>query len=100
MRFRLSPETQQDIRDICGYIARDSIDAARRVREEIRDACRRLAQHPQIGHRREDLTTRQDVLFWPVHSYLIVYRPDTQPLEVLRVLHGRRDVKRILEEQE
>jgi plasmid stabilization system protein ParE len=36
------------------------------------------------------------VLFWPVYSYLIIYRPDKKPLEVLRVLHGNRDVTRIL----
>ena len=76
--------------------SRDSVEAAARVRREIRDACRRLAQHPHSGHQRSDLTTRQDVLFWPVYSYLIIYRPDKKPLEVLRVLHGNRDLTRIL----
>lgn len=55
-----------------------------------------LAQHPNSRHRRGDLTTRDDVLFWPVYSYLVIYRPDTEPLEILRVLHGNRDVTRIL----
>ena len=95
--FRLSPEARRHIQDLWAFIARDSIDAAGRVRTEIRDACRRLAQHPYSGHRRGDLTTRQDVLFWPVYSYLIVYRPDKKPLEILRVLHGNREVTRILE---
>ena len=70
--FRLSPDARRDIQDIWAYIARDSIAAAARVRCEIRDACRRLAQHPYAGHRRGDLTTREDVLFWPVYSYLII----------------------------
>ena len=48
--FRLSPEARRDIQDIWAYIARDSIEAAGRVRREIRDACRRLAQHPHSGH--------------------------------------------------
>jgi len=26
---------------------------------------------------------------------LIIYRPDTRPLEILRVLHGKRDVKSV-----
>ena len=94
--FRLSPEARQDIQQLWTYIARDSVEAAARVRREIRDACRRLAQHPYSGHQRGDLTTRQDVLFWPVYSFLIIYRPDKKPLEVLRVLHGNRDVTRIL----
>jgi plasmid stabilization system protein ParE len=66
-RFRLTPEARQDIREIWAYIARDSVHAAGRVRQQIRDACRLLAQRPHIGHRREDLTTRPDVLSWPVY---------------------------------
>ena len=96
-RFRLAPEARQDIREIWSFIARDSLDAAARVRQEIRDECRRLAQNPHIGHRRDDLTTREGVRFWPVYSYLIVYRPAARPLEILRVLHGKRDVRRMVD---
>ncbi len=95
-RFRLAPEARQDIKEIWAYIAADSLEAATRVRQQIRDNCRRLAQDPGIGHPRDDLTTRADVRFWPVSSYLIIYRPATTPLEVLRVLHGKRDAKAIL----
>jgi plasmid stabilization system protein ParE len=94
-RFRLAPEARHDIGEIWTFIARDNIEAAAGVREGIRDACRRLARHSYIGHRRDDLTTREDVLFWPVHSY-ILYRPNSQPLEILRVLHGHRNVIGIL----
>ena len=34
--------------------------------------------------------------FFLVHSYLIVYRIGTQPLQVIRVLHAARDVQSIL----
>jgi plasmid stabilization system protein ParE len=95
-RFRLAPEARHDIGEIWAFIERDNKEVAARVREEIRGACRRLAQLPHIGHRRDDLTIRQDVRFWPVYSYLIVYRPDTRPLEILRVLHGNRNVMSIL----
>ena len=94
--FRLAPEARQDIKEIWSYIARDSIEAAARVRQEIRDNCRLLAQHPYIGHERDDLTTREGVRFWPVYGYLIIYRPAPRPLEILRVLHGKRDVKSVV----
>ena len=55
-----------------------------------------LAGNPDIGHLRRDLTL-QDVRFWSVFSYLVIYRPGTQPLEIVRVLHGKRDVRRLLE---
>jgi plasmid stabilization system protein ParE len=95
-RFRLAVEAREDIHAIWAFIGRDSIEAATRVRQEIRDACRRLAQHPYIGHRRDDLTPREDVLFWPVYSYLIIYRPDSRPIQILRVLHGKRNVTSML----
>src|SRR5271157_6071846 len=71
-RFKLSPEAAQDIREIWAYIAAHSIEAARRLRLQIFDACQRIAENPGIGHRRVDLTNKP-VLFWPTGSYLIIY---------------------------
>jgi hypothetical protein len=48
-----------------------------------------------MGHYREDLTHRP-VLFWTVHNFLIVYRPETRPLEIIRILSGWRDVAALL----
>jgi plasmid stabilization system protein ParE len=39
------------------------------------------------------------VKFFPVYSYLIVYRPDTKPLHVVAILQGRRDVRRVLKDR-
>jgi antitoxin ParD1/3/4/toxin ParE1/3/4 len=51
-----------------------------------------------MGHLREDLTD-EPVRFWSVYSYVIVYDPETQPLQILRILHGARDVRRVLDEE-
>ena len=93
--FRLAPAAARDIEDIWAYLARDSVRAARRVRLALLAACRRLAQHPGLGHQREDLTEKP-VLFWPVYSYLIIYNPATRPLEIVRILHGAQDIPRLL----
>jgi plasmid stabilization system protein ParE len=100
--FALHPEAAQDITDIWEFIATDNPLAARRVREDILDAIRRLVSFPQQGHRRPDLTTRP-LRFWLVHSYLIAYAPDENPLWVVAVLHGRRSprvIAAILRERE
>lgn len=55
----------------------------------------KLAQNPGLGHKRSDLTS-QPVLVFALYSYMVVYRPQ-KPLEIARVLHGKRDLKRILE---
>lgn len=94
-QYILAPEARDDLDEIIDYIARDSPQAARRVIEKIRVAIRRLAEMPRMGHLREDLTD-EPLRFWPVYSYLIIYRPERNPLEVVRILHGASDVKSIL----
>ena len=64
---------------------------------DIFDACQRLAQKPNLGHFRRDLTDKPVRFFAVRGTYLVVYDPDTLPLEVLRVLHGARDVPTELE---
>jgi plasmid stabilization system protein ParE len=81
------------------FIAAHSRDAADRVELEIVATCRRLAKHPLVGSKRRDITPLA-VRFWTVTrfpNYVIVYRPETVPLQIVAVLHGRRDLKRILE---
>jgi plasmid stabilization system protein ParE len=88
--FDLHPLAAQDITDIWTYIADDSAQAARRVREEILAALRALAPFPNMGHRRRDLTSRP-LRFIVVREYLIAYAPDEKPLWVVAVIHGRRN---------
>jgi plasmid stabilization system protein ParE len=96
--FVLSPEAYQDLTEIYEYIAQDNVDAADRVREELLEAMRGLAEMPGKGHRRTDLTGRP-VLFWTVRSYQIIYKPGTGPLDIAAVLHGKRNIRRILRER-
>jgi len=53
---------------------------------------------PGQGHRRTDYT-KSPILFPPVYSYLIAYRPGTDPLQILGIVHGARDVKMVLNER-
>jgi plasmid stabilization system protein ParE len=96
--FQLSPQAVEDLDRIWWFIAEDNRDAADRVEFEIVAACRRLAKYPLIGVRRQDITPLQ-VRFWTVTkfpNYVIVYRPETNPLQVIAVLHGNRDLKEVL----
>ncbi len=93
--FLLTPLAEQDIGDIWDYIAADSLDAADRVLTGLENAIFRLAKTPGVGHLREDLADRRH-RFFLVYSYLIVYRSETKPLQVIRVLHAARDVQSLL----
>jgi plasmid stabilization system protein ParE len=90
-----SPEARQDIFEIWEFIAEDNIDAADQMVGRIEEACRRLAAMPGMGHERSDITD-QPVRFWPVKSYLVIYR-GSGPVEIVRILSGYRDIAAILE---
>ncbi len=47
---------------------------------------------PGMGHSRNDLAD-ETLRAWPVHSYLIVYRPAQRPIEIVRVVSGFRDLR-------
>jgi len=94
-RFVLTPAARTDIEEISSFIAQDSPEAAARVRRKLREEMRRLAEQPGLGHRRDDLASPK-LRFWSVYSYLIVYRANVQPLQVLRVLRASRDVRALL----
>src|SRR5215204_4818358 len=90
--YHLTPAAEHDLFEIWAYIAADNIEAADCLEAEVFDACVRLAERPHLGHFRRDLTDKP-VRFFPVRgTYLIVYDPATEPLEVIRILHGARDV--------
>lgn len=96
--FVLTPAARADLEAIHDFIFLDSPAAAARVRTELRSAMRRLAAHPGLGHLREDLAD-EPLRFWPVYSYLVIYRYETSPLQVVRILHASRDVRSLLEEE-
>ena len=97
-RYQFTPQAVNDLSEICGYIAQDSPQAADRVEEAVLGACDFLAKRPFAGRVRPDLTPLP-VRFWVAHpyrSYLIVYDPEKEPLQVIRILHAARDLSSIL----
>jgi toxin ParE1/3/4 len=98
-RYVLAPEAALDLVQIWRYIKRESTEKiADRIEVAIRDQIVSLAKSPGIGHWRKDLTD-EAVKFFPVYSYLIVYRPDTRPLHIVAILQGRRDVEQVLKDR-
>jgi plasmid stabilization system protein ParE len=99
--YVLTPLAKADIFDIWSHIAEDSQGAADRVEQAIFDACVFVAEAPMRGHSRPDLTARS-LRFWTLGrypNYAIVYRPDKAPLEIVAVVHGKRNIQRILKQR-
>ena len=91
LRCVLSVVAEQDIDEIITYLAQENPVVAQKFLDALFDAMDKLAEYPELGHLREDLTDRP-VKFWPFKwHYLIIYKP-TSPLEIVRVLSGFRDI--------
>jgi len=87
--YVLAPPARDDLREIRGYIGLDNPDAALRVVADLRRRCLALARRPYLGHTRTDLLP-EEFRILPVGSYLIVYRPETTPLQIIRFWHAAR----------
>jgi antitoxin ParD1/3/4 len=89
--YVLGRDAEHDLDDLWGYIAADSVDAADRLTATLFDAFEALARNPGMSHKRKDLT-QFPVLFWPVGNYLVIYRAESSPIEIVAIVHGKRDI--------
>ena len=90
--YRLTPVARRGLREAYSYVKRGfGLDVAETVVEKILAAFRRLAANPAMGHCRADLTSGEDVRFWPVGPTMIAYRHRGDTLEVLLVERANRD---------
>ena len=98
MSYALTPLAKSDLEDLWCYIAEDNPEAADQLETDLHEACKLLATQPEMGSRRPAWTDKA-VRFWVVRTnYLIVYVPESQPLEILRFFHAARDIPKLLHE--
>ena len=81
---------REDLIAIWGHIAEDDEGAADRVLDRLGEAAEHLAHHPQMGPARDDI--RPGLRYLVCGAYLLLYRIEPYGIEVVRVVHGRRDL--------
>jgi toxin ParE1/3/4 len=76
-----------------------SVDVARRFLHASNVSFQVLARMPEMGAQRNFRNPHfSSVRAWPVKGferYLIFYRPLTDGVEILRIIHGARDIERL-----
>ena len=99
-RYIVSAEAKQDLADIKSYLTEEGgARVASQVLKQLKAAMEFLSNTPGAGHSREDLT-EAPLKFWPVFSYLIVYRPAPRPIGIVRVVHGSREISKLLSQDD
>ncbi len=95
-RLLLSPRAAADLDEIADYIARDNPPRAVSFLSELQDKCRAAATNPELFPARYDLAPG---LRMAGHGrYLVFFRepPNENTVRVERVLHGARNLPRLL----
>jgi toxin ParE1/3/4 len=91
---RCTSQAHLDLVEIALHIAKENPAAADRWLDGFDARCKALAQMPELGRKRSDLAPGLRGL--PIGNYVIFYRLIPDGIQVLRVLHGARDIPTLL----
>ena len=92
-RYTKRPKAETDLLEIWLHIAQESPRAADRLLDRIEAQCRLLADNPRLGRPRPEIAS--EARAWIVGRYLVLYRAQDDGIEVVRVVHGAREIEQI-----
>ena len=99
----IRPAAARDIDEQAEHLAQESESLAERFITAATRTIQDIAGMPGLGSVYPVAsTTLQDLRTWPIRGfrkYLVFYVPLEDGIEVIRVLHGARDIERILEDE-
>ncbi len=88
-----SEQAQQDLEKILEYLDHQSTQAADRFVTKFEQTCNLHALHPQIG---ESATAyAPNLRYFVIWNYAIFYRPIPEGIEIIRMIHGARDIPKL-----
>lgn len=96
--IRKRPRALFDLAEIWSYIAEDSVINADRLATRIDKAFTLLARRPGLGRPRPEIYP--NLRSFVIHKYVVFYLPLTNGIDVIRVLHGARDIETVFEDEE
>jgi toxin ParE1/3/4 len=94
-QIRISPRARSDLIEIWSYIAEDSVAHADVFIDKLYKTMQAIANRPGSGRRREELAP--GILSFTFGRYIIFYRASLDAMEIVRVLHGARDIQTVFD---
>ena len=95
-RLLRTEQAQQDLEGILDYLDTQSTEAADRFADKFDRTCALYSDHPQMGTSAEAYAT--DLRHFTVWNYAIFYRPIAEGIELIRIIHGARDIPNLFVE--
>ena len=90
-RCLVTPRADPDLDSIWSFIAADTPKAADATIDRLTDTFDMLLTMPQAGRLREEF--RENLRSFAVENHVILYRTVSDGIDILRVVHGRRDIR-------
>jgi len=88
--YKLTAKAEDDLLNIWRYIAEDNPQAATNLLNTLNENFVLLAENKYLGVARPDIAP--ELRHLSVKRYLILYRNTTSGIEIVRVVHGARDI--------
>jgi toxin ParE1/3/4 len=86
-----------DWKEALDYLEERNPQAAQRLAEEMKQRCEQLGKLPGLGRARDDL--KPGLRSIVVQRYTVFYRATDTSVQIVRILHGSRDIDSILREE-
>ena len=93
MTYRISGRARRDLLEIWRYIADDNETAADRFIDLLVQRFQLLGKNPYARRSRDEL--RSGYRSFPVGQYVVFYRVAEPGVQIMHVLHGKRDLDAI-----
>ncbi|MEG4445675.1 type II toxin-antitoxin system RelE/ParE family toxin [Microcoleus sp. AT9_B5] len=97
-RYIIAPSASRDLNEIIDYFANLNVEKGERLIAAFEKKCQNLINFPMIGRIYEEI--RADLRGVPLDGYIILYQLTDNTLEILRVVHGSRNLKDLFESDE
>ena len=101
LKLVILPMAQVDLYDTAEHISLTSVENARRFLASAHESFDDLLEMPGLGSKREfSQQGSAELRSWRIHDFenwLVFYRVVGETVEILRVLHGARDVEGLIE---
>lgn len=94
MPLRRTRQAEIDLMEIWHYVSQNNAPAADRLLRDIDAKCALLLERPQIGKTREEIGP--GIRSFPYRRYLVLYRIIAEGVEIVRVVHGARQLEGLL----
>lgn len=95
--YIFSPRARRDFAEILDYFGEIDPDTALDFVTRLQLMCDQLAEMPGMGRKRDDIA--KGLRSFPVEKCIIFYRLAKDDIEIVRVLHGSRNIEKIFSEK-